>query len=154
MINLFLRLVQRVAVQTEAEEEEEEERSKRQTSSGGGGGGGMDDFGEFLEEERKSILAPVRPEAPGDLKRHYYRVISLNRELRQMAELLMSRVKSVMNLANKHKGTFMEHSYLWTESRWETKRNVRSFFYFFSIKREHNSPEKLSINQSIFTLSK
>ena len=47
----------------------------------------------------------------------YYALISKNKELQNMMELVKSRVKSAMALANKHKKTFMQHSYLWTESR-------------------------------------
>lgn len=36
-----------------------------------------------------------------------------------MTEQLMGRVKAVMVLANKHKNTYMEHGYLWQESRAE-----------------------------------
>ena len=70
-------------------------------------------------------LLPVKADPNPLYKRHYYEVVIRNKELRQMTELLLHRVKAVMNLANKHKQTFMEHSYLWTESR-----RVDSIIYF------------------------
>ncbi len=63
-------------------------------------------------------LIPHKPElAKGGYSQNYYRSISRNKELKHMMEQLMHRVRVVMNLANKHKQTFMEHAYLWTESR-------------------------------------
>ncbi len=58
---------------------------------------------------------------PNAASHHYFAVIDQNKELRQMRDVLLHRVKAVMNLANKHKQTFMEHSYLWQESRCNTQ---------------------------------
>ena len=62
------------------------------------------------------VFSEEKPLSEADLKT-CYGVISKNRELRGMIDQLMNRVKTVMGLANKHKMTFMDHAYLWQESR-------------------------------------
>ena len=47
------------------------------------------------------------------------KVVDNHKEIKGMKELILSRVKNVMHLANKHKSSHNEHSYLWTESRQE-----------------------------------
>jgi len=66
------------------------------------------------------ITDPLIPEEPPNEDRdNYYSIISRNKELMQMIDMLMHRVKNVMNAANKYKQNFNDHAYLWQESRAE-----------------------------------
>ena len=50
---------------------------------------------------------------------NYRKSICSHRELRQMKELLLSRIMDASNRAIKRKTQFLEYSYLWTDSRTE-----------------------------------
>ena len=68
-------------------------------------------------------------------KVNYYKVISRHREFKRMTEQVMDRVRSVMNLSNKHKGMYTEYSYLWMESR------VEFMHYFLTYGRQLTQEE-------------
>ena len=68
-------------------------------------------------------------------KVNYYKVISRHREFKRMTEQVMDRVRSVMNLSNKHKGMYTEYSYLWMESR------VEFMHYFLAYGRQLTQEE-------------
>ena len=72
---------------------------------------------------------------------NYLRIISQHRELRQMKDLLMSRVTDVMSRANKLKFGYLEHSYLWTESRTEFMH------YFLTYSRQLTTEEIESLEE-------
>ena len=52
-------------------------------------------------------------------KSNYRRIIGNHRELRQMKDLLLTRVTDASNRATKRRTQFLEYSYLWTDSRTE-----------------------------------
>lgn len=79
-------------------------------------------------------LSPYRNVA----KSNYYDVISKNKELKQMTDQFVTRVKNVMSLANKYKSTYMEHSYLWQESRQE-------YMHYFLTYGKQLTPEELEM---------
>lgn len=65
-----------------------------------------------------------------------FQVISQNKEVKNLCEGLLSRVKAVMVLANKYRKSHNEHSYLWTESRQE-------FMHYFLTYGRQLSQEEL-----------
>ena len=69
--------------------------------------------------------------------RNYYDVITNHKELKQMTEQLQDRIKSVMKYAMKHKTHHMEHSYLWTESRYVQTQKYRRKITVDSIYTEY-----------------
>jgi hypothetical protein len=65
-----------------------------------------------------------RAEAPD-----YLQVVSNNRELKSMRDMLMSRVNDVMHKTNKLKSAHLKHAYLWTESRFVSYAYFNGIFY-------------------------
>ena len=66
---------------------------------------------------------------------NYLKVVSEHEELGELRKLFMSRVELVMEQANSEKQTYMEYSYLWTESRQEY------MFYFLNFSRQLTEDE-------------
>ncbi len=56
----------------------------------------------------------------------YLQVVSNNRELKSMRDMLMARVNDVMHKTNKLKSAHLKHAYLWTESRFESSYLLQS----------------------------
>ena len=66
---------------------------------------------------------------------NYLKVVSEHEELGELRKLFMSRVDLVMEQANAEKESYMEYSYLWTESRQEY------MFYFLNFSRQLTEDE-------------
>ena len=90
---------------------------------------------QITASEEKPALKLSHKKNDETSKVNYYKVISRHREFKRMTEQVMDRVRSVMNLSNKHKGMYTEYSYLWMESR------VEFMHYFLTYGRQLTQEE-------------
>ena len=74
---------------------------------------------DLTEDKSKQISKPTTTEVTTDEVPNYRRIIGNHRELRQMKDLLLTRVMDASTRATKRKTQFLEYSYLWTDSRTE-----------------------------------